>query len=92
MRICLYLPLMLIGLVAISSASIEYAEWHFDNPWFHTQRPHNYLYLPVRIGSYENLEDILIFHPHLVHHVGLMVMVQHLPSIVRLIHQGYVDV
>ena len=32
------LSLILIGLVAISSASIEYSDWHFDNPWHHTQR------------------------------------------------------
>ena len=37
------LALMLVGLVAISSASIEYAEWHFQNPWFHTQRHIIYL-------------------------------------------------
>lgn len=37
------LALMLVGLVAISSASIEYAEWHFQNPWFHTQRHFVYL-------------------------------------------------
>jgi len=37
------LALMLVGLVAISSASIEYAEWHFQNPWFHTQRHLIYL-------------------------------------------------
>jgi len=27
------LALLLVGLVAISSASIEYAEWHYNNPW-----------------------------------------------------------
>ena len=32
------LALMLVGLVAISSASIEYADWHYQNPWFHTER------------------------------------------------------
>ena len=37
--------LMLVGLVAISSASIEYADWHFQNPWFHTQRHMMYLLL-----------------------------------------------
>ena len=28
--------LLLVGLVAISSASIEYADWHYGNAWFHT--------------------------------------------------------
>jgi cell division protein FtsW len=32
------IALILVGLVAISSASIEYADWHFGNPWHHTQR------------------------------------------------------
>ena len=32
------LALIMVGLIAISSASIEYADWHFGNPWHHTQR------------------------------------------------------
>lgn len=32
------MALILVGLVAISSASIEYSDWHFGNPWHHTQR------------------------------------------------------
>jgi cell division protein FtsW len=39
----LALALLLVGLVAISSASIEYAEWHFQNPWYHSQRHLVYL-------------------------------------------------
>jgi cell division protein FtsW len=30
--------LMIVGLVAISSASIEYADLHYGNTWFHTTR------------------------------------------------------
>ncbi len=37
------LALLLVGLVAITSASIEYAEWHFQNPWYHSQRHTVYL-------------------------------------------------
>ncbi|MEZ5502633.1 MAG: FtsW/RodA/SpoVE family cell cycle protein [Halioglobus sp.] len=37
------LALLLVGLVAISSASIEYAEWHFQNPWYHSERHLVYL-------------------------------------------------
>lgn len=37
------LALLLIGLVAISSASIEYAEWHYQNAWYHSQRHLVYL-------------------------------------------------
>ena len=43
------LALLLVGLVAISSASIEYADWHYQNAWFHTQR--HLLYLVVAIAS-----------------------------------------
>jgi cell division protein FtsW len=32
------MALLSIGLLAISSASIEYAEWHYENPWYHTTR------------------------------------------------------
>ena len=41
------LALLLVGLVAISSASIEYADWHYRNPWFHTQRHLIYLVVAV---------------------------------------------
>jgi cell division protein FtsW len=44
------LALLLVGLVAISSASIEYANWHYQNPWFHTQRHIAYLVLGVGSG------------------------------------------
>jgi cell division protein FtsW len=42
---------MLVGLVAISSASIEYADWHYQNPWFHTQRHMIYLVLALGAGA-----------------------------------------
>lgn len=41
--VLLTLALLLVGLVAISSASIEYAEWHFQNAWYHSQRHLIYL-------------------------------------------------
>ena len=44
------LALMLVGLVAISSASIEYADWHHQNSWFHTQRHVIYLLLALGAG------------------------------------------
>ena len=43
------LALLLVGLVAISSASIEYADWHYQNPWFHTQR--HLIYLVIAISA-----------------------------------------
>jgi cell division protein FtsW len=47
--IMLTLALLLIGLVASTSASIEYAEWHFQNPWFHSRR--HFIYLVIGIGA-----------------------------------------
>ena len=39
--------LVVVGLVAISSASIEYADLNYQNPWFHTQRHLVYLLLAL---------------------------------------------
>lgn len=47
--VLLGLSLLLVGLVAISSASIEYAEWHYDNPWFHTTR--HLFYIAVALSA-----------------------------------------
>jgi cell division protein FtsW len=44
------LALLLVGLVAISSSSIEYADWHYQNPWFHTQRHLTYLVIAITSG------------------------------------------
>lgn len=44
------LALMLVGLVAISSASIEYAEWHYKNPWHLSQRHLIYLVAALIAG------------------------------------------
>lgn len=41
------LALLLVGLVAISSASISYAEWHYQNPWYHMQRHLVYIALAL---------------------------------------------
>ena len=35
--------LISIGIIAIASASIEYGDFHFGNPWHHTQRHAAYL-------------------------------------------------
>ena len=52
--VLLALALLMVGLVAISSASIEYAEWHFQNPWYHSQRHLIYLLagIVVAVASY----------------------------------------
>ena len=39
--------LLCIGLVAIASASIEYGDFHFGNPWHHTTRHALYLALGI---------------------------------------------
>ncbi|EED36121.1 cell division protein FtsW [Luminiphilus syltensis NOR5-1B] len=43
----LAITLIAVGLVAISSASIEYGDHYFDNPWHHTIRHSIYLVLAV---------------------------------------------
>ena len=43
--------LVLVGLVAIASASVGYGEWHFNNPWHHTIRHSVYLTLAVCLGG-----------------------------------------
>ena len=43
--------LVLVGLVAIASASVGYGEWHFNNPWHHTIRHSVYLALAVCLGG-----------------------------------------
>ena len=43
--------LVLVGLVAIASASVGYGEWHFNNPWHHTIRHSVYLTLAICLGG-----------------------------------------
>ncbi len=43
--------LIAIGLVAISSASIEYGDFNFGNPWHHTQRHLLYIVLAAIAGA-----------------------------------------
>jgi cell division protein FtsW len=45
--LALGLSLLVIGLLAISSASIEYAQWHYDSPWYHTIRHLIYITLAL---------------------------------------------
>lgn len=44
------LALLLVGLVAISSASVEYADWHYQNAWYHTQRHLVYMIAGVSVA------------------------------------------
>lgn len=45
------LSLLLIGLIAISSASVEYADWHFKSAWHHTQRHLVYIVLAIAAAA-----------------------------------------
>lgn len=45
------LTLIAVGLVAISSASIEYGDFNFGNPWHHTQRHMLYIALALSGGA-----------------------------------------
>jgi len=44
------LTLLMVGLVAVSSASIEYADWHYGNAWYHTKRHVAYIILGLLAG------------------------------------------
>ncbi|MFV0278945.1 MAG: putative lipid II flippase FtsW [Parahaliea sp.] len=41
------LALLLVGLVSIASASIEFDDWHYNNPWYHSLR--HLIYLVVAL-------------------------------------------
>jgi len=43
--------LLLVGLIAITSASIEYADWHYQSPWYHSVRHLVYIGIAV-VGGY----------------------------------------
>lgn len=47
----LALALLLVGLVAITSASIEYADWHYQNAWYHSQRHLLYLVVAITVAA-----------------------------------------
>lgn len=47
----LALSLIVVGVVAIASASIGYSDWHFNNPWHHTVRHIVYLGMAVSLGA-----------------------------------------
>ncbi len=47
---CLGATLLLVGLIAITSASIEYAQWHYQAPWYHSVRHLIYMTLGVLAG------------------------------------------
>ena len=44
------IALLLVGLIAITSASIEYADWHYQSPWYHSKRHLIYICLAVAGG------------------------------------------
>jgi cell division protein FtsW len=44
------LALLLVGLIAISSASVEYADWHYQNAWYHSLRHLMYLLAALGVG------------------------------------------
>ena len=45
------LALVAIGLIAIASASIEYGDWPFGNPWHHTPRHGIYLAIAASMAA-----------------------------------------
>ena len=51
MLLALGVALMGVGLLAIASASIEYGDFHFGNPWHHTERHALYLLIGLAGGA-----------------------------------------
>ena len=51
MLLLLGLAILSVGIVAIASASIEYSQYHFGDPWYHTQRHALWLLLGVITGA-----------------------------------------
>ena len=52
--------LISIGLIAIASASIEYSDFHFGNPWHHAERHTLYLLLgPITDRGYGAQRDAM---------------------------------
>ncbi|MCL4104178.1 UNVERIFIED_CONTAM: hypothetical protein GTU68_035040 [Idotea baltica] len=49
MLLVLAVALLLVGLVAITSASIEYADWHYQTPWYHSTR--HLVYILIALTS-----------------------------------------
>lgn len=47
----LALSLIVVGVVAIASASIGYSDWHFNSPWHHTIRHIVYLGMAASLGA-----------------------------------------
>lgn len=45
------LALLMVGLVAISSASVEYADWHYQSAWYHSFRHMMYLVAAIGVGT-----------------------------------------
>ena len=60
--LCSAITLLLIGLVAISSASVGYAEATYGNMWHHTQRHLVYLCLAVMAGVVSSRIPVDFWH------------------------------
>ena len=78
--------LLCIGLVAIASASIEYGDFHFGNPWYHTSRHALYLALGVAAAAVTYMtptQSLQRFSPWLLFLAfGLLILVM-MPGIGR---------
>ncbi len=48
----LAMVVIFLGLIAIASASIEYSQYHFDDPWHQVRRHLFYLFISLILGSF----------------------------------------
>jgi cell division protein FtsW len=49
MLLVVAIALLLVGLIAVTSASIEYADWHYQTPWYHSMR--HLVYISIALTS-----------------------------------------
>ncbi len=49
MLLVVAIALLLVGLIAVTSASIEYAHWHHQTPWYHSMR--HLVYISIALTS-----------------------------------------
>ncbi|MFT6274964.1 MAG: cell division protein FtsW [Halioglobus sp.] len=49
MLLVVAIALLLVGLIAVTSASIEYADWHYQTPWYHSMR--HLVYISIALAS-----------------------------------------
>ena len=85
----LAVALISIGLIAIASASIEYSDFHFGNPWHHTERHAMYLLLGLTAGGVSFIlptDTVQRLSPWLLFFAFALLILVLMPGIGREVH------